>query len=136
VATCQGNQSAGIDGAGAVPPNFNQAITTTLNVNTLTTGIAPASGVDGIHFVRLGIGQDIIINSDTTPFSMFVTGAGADGIDAETPGTITITHTATSPQTTAAASLQTAPAVWISTSTAISTQARSVLPPIIPAEAR
>jgi hypothetical protein len=38
----------------------------------------PASGVDGIRFVSGGSAINIV--SDTTPFSIFVTGAGADGI--------------------------------------------------------
>jgi hypothetical protein len=93
VATCQGDQSDGIDGAGAVPPNFNQAITTTLNVNNLTADIAPLSGVDGIYFHRTGALNNIVINSDTTPFDIIVTGANADGIDALSDAAVTITHT-------------------------------------------
>jgi hypothetical protein len=94
VATCQGDQSDGINGAGAVPPNFDQTITTTLNVNALTADITPAATVDGIYFLRIGAGQNIIINSDTTPFDIVVTGAGADGIYAYSrQAGVTINHT-------------------------------------------
>jgi hypothetical protein len=99
VATCQGDQSDGIDGAGAVPPNFDQAITTTLNVNNLTTDITPATGVDGIYFYRDGIGENIVINSDTTDGpngakQIIVDGLYADGIFAYSYlGTVDINHT-------------------------------------------
>ena len=53
VATCTGNQSAGIAN-GAVPsPDFNSPPITTLNVNNLTQAIDPASGTLGISFVNL-----------------------------------------------------------------------------------
>jgi hypothetical protein len=88
-ATCQGNQSAGI----ASGADFIAADVETLNVNTLTTNIAPAAGVDGIYFNRIGPGQNIIINSDTTPFDIVVTGAGADGIYAYSrQAGVTINH--------------------------------------------
>jgi len=77
-ATCQGNQSAGVSSN----TDFNPAVVNTLNVNALTTDIAPASGVDGIYFHRTGAGNAIVINSDTGPFDIIVNGANADGIDA------------------------------------------------------
>lgn len=95
-ATCQGNQSNGITSAGAT--DFDPAAVETLNVNTLTTDIMPAAGVAGIYFRRIGAGNDIVINSDTTdgpggPFAIIVNGALADGIDAISDSAITIDHT-------------------------------------------
>ena len=92
IATCQGDQSDGISSAGGTP-DFNPANVETLNVNTGSTDIAPASGVDGIYFHRTGAGNDVIINSNTTPFEIIVNGANADGIDAMSDAAITITHT-------------------------------------------
>jgi len=89
-ATCQGDQSDGITIAAAT--DFDPADVETLNVNNLTTDITPASTVDGIYFHRTGAGQNVIINSDTTPFDIIVTGAGADGIDAMSDAAITINH--------------------------------------------
>lgn len=89
VTTCQGDQSGGI----ASSVDFNPATVDTLNVNTLTTNIAPPSGTSGIYFHRSGGYQNVTINSNTSPFSISVTGAGANGIDAAGTGTVTINHT-------------------------------------------
>jgi hypothetical protein len=66
IATCQGNQSDGI----ASGTDFIAADVEILNVNNLTTNIAPAMGVDGIYFHRTGAGNNIVINSDTRPFNI------------------------------------------------------------------
>jgi len=87
-ATCQGNQSGGIH-SGA---DFNPATVDTLNVNSLTTNIAPPANTSGIYFGRINPGDTITINSDTTPHSISVTGI-ADGIVAVAPGNVTINHT-------------------------------------------
>jgi hypothetical protein len=79
--TCTGNISAGIKTGNPYA---------VLNVENLTTNITPASGVDGIYFHNT---SSLTINSDTTPFAIIVTGAGADGIDAFSTSAITITHT-------------------------------------------
>ncbi|WFU81284.1 autotransporter domain-containing protein [Bradyrhizobium sp. CIAT3101] len=71
-ASCTGDQSGGIGAA-----DFNQATVDTLNVNSLTTKITPATGTSGIDFER-GSG-DVTINSDMTRYSIAVTGT-ADGI--------------------------------------------------------
>ena len=60
IETCTGNQSAGID---IRPP----ATVTTLNVNSLTTAIAPPSGTPGIIFLSLGA---VTINSNTGAFGI------------------------------------------------------------------
>ena len=85
--TCTGDQSAGITSA-----NFDTTVVDTLNVNTLTTNIAPPAGTDGIYFYRKDAGATITINSDTTPHSISVTGH-ADGIYASAPGDVTVNHT-------------------------------------------
>src|SRR6185503_21352485 len=66
-----------------------------LNVHSLTTNIAPASGVEGIFFTNVG---GVVINSDTGAFAITTTGANADGIRASgssaavaAAGTITTT---------------------------------------------
>jgi hypothetical protein len=85
VATCTGNQSAGI----ASGVDFAVPAVTTLNVNTLTQNIAPGAGVDGISFVSAG---SVTVTSTTGAFAISVQGAGADGIVAN--GTdITVSHT-------------------------------------------
>ena len=89
-ATCQGNQSQGITSAGA--DDFDPAAVETLNVNSLNTNIAPAAGADGIYFHRTGAGNDVVINSNTGPFEIVVSGDGADGIDAQSDAGITIDH--------------------------------------------
>ena len=87
-ATCQGNQSARLNSFS----DFNPVVVDTLNINALTTDIMPSSTVDGIYFHRSGAGDTITINSDTNPFSIFVTGAGAIGINARAPGAVAIDH--------------------------------------------
>ena len=83
-ATCTGNQSAGIK-SGTDFPNT----VTTLQVNSLTTNIAPGvPGVDGIYFHGA---TTVNIISDTTPFRIIPT--GADGIDAYAYGAVKINHT-------------------------------------------
>ena len=67
VATCTGNQSAGIAGGVdfLVPP------VTTLNVNNLTQAIAPASGTDGINFTSTGA---LTVTSNTGAFGITTAG--------------------------------------------------------------
>jgi uncharacterized protein with beta-barrel porin domain len=80
IATCSGNQSAGIDVADPL---------TTLTVKDLTTAIAPASGTSGIAFNSTGA---IIITSDTGAFGITTTG-DASGITASGFGVVTVTST-------------------------------------------
>jgi uncharacterized protein with beta-barrel porin domain len=80
IETCTGDQSAGVS---ASPPPI-----TTLNVNSLTTAIAPASGTVGINFTSAGA---ITINSNTGAFG--ITTANAGGIYANGSGTVTLTST-------------------------------------------
>ena len=87
-ATCQGNQSGGI----ASGVDFDPVVVDTLNVNSLTTNIAPPADTSGIYFSRSGPGNTITINSDTSPHSISVTGI-ADGIYATADANVTITHT-------------------------------------------
>jgi hypothetical protein len=75
-----------VNGGILVPSTY-----TTLNVNELTTNIAPGGGVDGIYFQRTGALNTIVINSDTGPFDIIVN--GASGIEALAQAAITITHT-------------------------------------------
>ncbi|MCP5037355.1 MAG: autotransporter domain-containing protein [Rhodobacteraceae bacterium] len=73
--TCTGDLSVGVDvdgGAGTY---------TTLDVNTLTTDIAPAGGTRGIEFTGDG---DITITSDTGDFEIMT--ENADGIFAHSRG--------------------------------------------------
>ena len=91
-ATCEGDQSDGISSAA----DFNPVVVDTLAV--LTDDIEPGiANVDGISFVRVGVGDTITIDSNTVngpggPFSIIVTGPNGDGIRATTNGTITIDH--------------------------------------------
>ncbi len=96
IATCQGNQSQGISSAGA--DDFDPADVETLNVNNLTTDIAPGTYIPGIFFSRTGAGENVVINSDTTDGpngakQIIVNGILADGIYANSAyGTVTIDH--------------------------------------------
>ena len=82
-ATCSGDQSDGIASGTDFPAAY-----TTLNVNGLTTNIAPAPGVDGIYFHGT---TSVNIISNTTPFGIFAAG---DGINADALlGAVTIDHT-------------------------------------------
>lgn len=83
-ATCQGNQSNGI----ASGADFNPAVVDTLNVNSLTTDIAPAAGVNGILFFSSG---DITIVSNTGPYAISVTGGVASGIYVNSSGNGVVT---------------------------------------------
>ncbi|MCP3370526.1 autotransporter domain-containing protein [Bradyrhizobium cajani] len=74
VATCSGDQSAGI----AAGTDFPVPAVTTLNVNNLTTAIAPASGTRGISFSSTT--TDVTIGSDTGAFGITTTGDNAHGI--------------------------------------------------------
>lgn len=80
IATCSGDQSAGIDVANPL---------TTLTVKDLTTAIAPASGTSGIAFNSTGA---IIITSDTGAFGITTMGDAA-GIAASGVGEVTVTST-------------------------------------------
>lgn len=91
-ATCQGDQSGGITSAGGTP-DFDPATVNTLNVNSLTTNIAPTSGTHGIYFHRSGAYNSVTINSTTSPFSISVGGANTNGIDAAGVDAVTINHT-------------------------------------------
>jgi uncharacterized protein with beta-barrel porin domain len=82
VTTCSGNQSAGVAIVG--PP------LTTLNVNNLTTAIAPASGTSGISF---NSGSGIAISSDTGAFGISTTGDNASGVFALSNGGGAVTVT-------------------------------------------
>jgi len=73
--TCTGDQSAGIVSG----TDFLAPPVTTLNVNSLTANITPASGFPGISFQNLG---DVTINSNTGSYGITVTGANASGIGA------------------------------------------------------
>ncbi|WP_354267576.1 hypothetical protein [Bradyrhizobium ottawaense] len=83
-ATCSGDQSAGIGAA-----DFDQAAVGTLNVNALTTDIAPASGVAAISYHRGG--GSITINRDLSLRTIRATGI-TDAVSASTDGDVTINH--------------------------------------------
>ncbi|MBR1169627.1 autotransporter outer membrane beta-barrel domain-containing protein [Bradyrhizobium liaoningense] len=83
-ATCSGDQSAGIGAA-----DFDQAAVGTLNLNALTTDIAPASGVAAISYHRGG--GSITINSDLSLREIRATGI-TDAVSASTDGDVTINH--------------------------------------------
>jgi hypothetical protein len=88
VATCSGDQSAGI----ASGTDFAVPLVTTLNVNNLTTAITPASGTRGISFTSTGA---ITISSDTGAFGISALGNNASGIFAlsTSAGAVTVTST-------------------------------------------
>src|SRR5580693_868549 len=92
IATCTGNQSAGI----ASGIDFNAPPVTTLNVNNLTQAITPASGTIGISFTSAGA---ITITSNTGAFGISTTGNNASGIYAN--GSLAVTMTSTGNITTA-----------------------------------
>ncbi|MGX1167635.1 uncharacterized protein with beta-barrel porin domain [Bradyrhizobium sp. USDA 372] len=83
-ATCSGDQSAGIGAA-----DFNPGVVGTLNVNALTTDIAPGSGVAAISFNK-GNGN-VTINSDLGPYAIHATGI-TDAITGTVNGSVTINH--------------------------------------------
>ncbi len=75
IVTCTGDHSGGI----ASGTDFTAPPVDTLNVNNLTTGIAPAAA-DGINFT-VGTGNNITINADTTGTAgITTTGDIAQGI--------------------------------------------------------
>jgi hypothetical protein len=81
IETCTGNQSAGVTAA--------PAPVTTLNVNSLTAAITPASGTSGISFISAGTAT---ITSNTGAF--VITTSNASGIvAASTGGPVTVTST-------------------------------------------
>jgi uncharacterized protein with beta-barrel porin domain len=84
IATCSGNQSAGI----ASGTDFTAPPITTLNVNSLTTAITPASGTGGISFTSVGA---ITITSNTGAFG--ITTSNANGIYANASLDATVTST-------------------------------------------
>jgi uncharacterized protein with beta-barrel porin domain len=85
IETCIGDQSAGI--FIPTPPST----VTTLDVNSLTTAITPASGTAGIKFTSTGA---ITITSDTGAFGIKTAGVGANGIYTySNGGAITVTST-------------------------------------------
>ncbi len=81
VVTCSGNQSAGVEN----PPSG----TTVLNVNSLTSNIAPAigSGQPGILFFGTG---NITLNSATGPFQIITSDDFVDGIVAQSDGGVKV----------------------------------------------
>jgi len=90
VVTCTGNQSAGIaSGTDFIVPPID-----TLNVNTLTQAIAPATTVNGINFQR-NDGLGITVNVDTGAFGITTTGNGAKGISARDFGAGNVSVTST-----------------------------------------
>ena len=84
IATCSGDQSAGI----ASGTDFTAPPVTTLNVNSLTTAITPASGTGGISFTSAGA---ITLTSDTGAFG--ITTSNANGIYANASLAATVTST-------------------------------------------
>jgi hypothetical protein len=75
--TCQGNQSAGVkDGTDFA------ATTITVQLQSLTTNVTPASGVAGVnHFAQPGSGiSDIKVNFSGSSFAIGTTGSAAHGI--------------------------------------------------------
>ncbi|MCP3908354.1 MAG: hypothetical protein GY712_10110, partial [Oceanicoccus sp.] len=87
VITCTGDQSAGV--------SYTNPAYDTLNINNLTTAIAPALGDNGINFTVVG-GNNITIDADTTGTTgITTTDTGADGIYGyvDGDGDVTITST-------------------------------------------
>src|SRR5579864_434207 len=82
VVTCSGNQSLGVL---ELTPG-----TTVLNVNSLTSTIAPpvGSGVPGILFFGSG---DLTLNSATGPFGLITSDDFVDGIVVQSDGGIKVT---------------------------------------------
>ena len=82
VVTCSGNQSDGVENP---PPG-----TTVLNINSLTSDIAPAigSGQPGILFFDTG---NITLNSATGPFRIITSDDFVDGIVAQSGGAVKVT---------------------------------------------
>jgi uncharacterized protein with beta-barrel porin domain len=81
IETCSGDQADGI--SITAPTNV-----TTLNVNNLNQGIAPAIGTPGISFASNG---DITISSNTGTFG--ITASNSAGIIAVGAGNVTVTST-------------------------------------------
>lgn len=80
IVTCTGDVSAGVRINSGSPYSV-------LNVNNLTTDIAPAPGIDGISFTSSGA---VTINSNTGAFEIITTGASAAGISASGDTSVTI----------------------------------------------
>ena len=91
IETCSGNQSAGI----AIT---SPTALTTLNVNSLTQAITPASGTNGINFTSFGT---VTLTSNTSAFGITTAGGFAYGIDAKSTGSGTVTVTSVGNVTTA-----------------------------------
>ena len=84
---CSGDQSNGV--ASGVDFNPGSALPgpfTALIVQDLDLIISPAAGVDGINFTS-AVPGNISITSDTRPFGIMTSGAGAEGISALLTGT-------------------------------------------------
>ena len=86
VATCSGDQSAGI----ASGTDFTVPTVSALIVNNLTKAITPASGTSGISFTSAGA---ITLTSDTGAFGITTAGNRADGISGFSYGALTVTST-------------------------------------------
>ena len=87
IATCSGNQSAGI----ASGVDFNAPPVTTLDVNNLTQAITPASATAGISFTSTG---NVIINSNTGTYGISTT--NSPGIFGHSSGgAVTVSSTGT-----------------------------------------
>ncbi|MEM7429353.1 MAG: autotransporter domain-containing protein [Pseudomonadota bacterium] len=89
VATCSGNQSAGITSG----TDFLSPPITTLNVNNLTQNIMPAAGVDGIQFIAPA--GEVTINFDGGGFVINAPGVGSRGIEGRVTGNGNTTITST-----------------------------------------
>ena len=90
IETCTGDQHNGVT---ASPPPV-----TTLNVNNLTTAIAPASGTAGITFTSAGA---VTVDSNTGSFGITTQGIFTNGIIALSTGGAAVTVTSTGNVTTA-----------------------------------
>jgi uncharacterized protein with beta-barrel porin domain len=85
IQTCTGNLSTGV---------FAGPTITTLNINSLTADIAPASGTPGISNAFLNF-NGLTINSQTAPFQVLTTGDNAPGMNATTFGSLPLTVSST-----------------------------------------
>ncbi len=101
VATCQGDQSAGITNQGGTP-DFTTPPVDTLNVYNLNQAIAPAVGVDGVEFLDGGAATGVTATIDTGPFGISTTGnaGGARGIEVQESGAGDVSITSTGKITT------------------------------------
>ncbi|MCU0789831.1 MAG: hypothetical protein MUE79_02065 [Nitratireductor sp.] len=83
ISTCVGDQSDGIVSGVDFP-----SASTTLNVNSLASNIAPATDTNGILFVG---DTTVLINSDLRKRDIILDGF-AEGVIGAAPGDVTINH--------------------------------------------